>query len=157
MRRANACLRKFKNEPMKRPRRSFNRKRIIRKANSTEDRESLVKRVSYGGNPEHKRNPGDFGLVPPARPRPDKTLCDEVGVLTRIEATALLKDGMRKGLISEQERGSFPQNVWAVTSEGEPVEAQLENSAQGIYHGYPMPESDPLRAVVLERWKTAAV
>ena len=28
----------------------------------------LSERVSYGGNPEHKKNPGDFGLTPPASP-----------------------------------------------------------------------------------------
>ena len=28
--------------------------------------DALAQRVRYGGNPEHKRNPGDFGLTPPA-------------------------------------------------------------------------------------------
>jgi hypothetical protein len=30
--------------------------------------DDLSKKVSYGGNPEHKKNPGDFGLTPPASP-----------------------------------------------------------------------------------------
>ena len=30
--------------------------------------EQLGQRLNYGGNPEHKRNPGDFGLTPPAVP-----------------------------------------------------------------------------------------
>lgn len=35
---------------------------------------------------------------------------------------------------------------------GEPLEAQLENAEQGIYHGYPMPANDPFRNQVLNRW-----
>ena len=53
-------------------------------------------RVKYGGNPEHKRNPGDFGLTPPSQPRADKTLCDEVAVFKRTTALRLL----RKGIVS---------------------------------------------------------
>jgi len=30
---------------------------------------ALSEKATYGGNPEHKRNPGDFGLSPPALPR----------------------------------------------------------------------------------------
>lgn len=49
-------------------------------------------------------------------------------------------------------KGKWPQNIWAVTDEGCPVEAQLENQVQGTYHGYPMPEADPMRKEILERW-----
>jgi hypothetical protein len=55
-------------------------------------------------------------------------------------------------LISEQKRGDFPQNIWAVTSDGIPLEAQLTNEVQGVYHGYPMPSSDDLRNEVIKRW-----
>lgn len=34
----------------------------------------LASQVKYGGNPEHKRNPGNFGLTPPSGPRPGKSL-----------------------------------------------------------------------------------
>lgn len=60
---------------------------------------------------------------------------------------------MRKGLISEQARGHFPQNVWSVTAKGVPLEAQLENPTRGTYHGYPMTFDDPLAAEVLRRWR----
>ncbi len=56
-------------------------------------------------------------------------------------------------MISVRKKGEWPQNVWAVTAEGIPLEAQLENSGQGSYHGYPMPSSDPLAEKVLEQWK----
>ena len=43
-----------------------------------------------GKRAEKKRSPGDFGLEPPAAPRPDKTLCDEAGVTARATAQGLL-------------------------------------------------------------------
>lgn len=136
-----------------RRRKTFNPKRSIRGAVDRELLQRLAKRVRYGGNPEHKRNPGDFGLVPPAQPRADKTLCDEAGISKKAVAEGLLRDGVTKGLVSEQMRGEFPQNIWAVTKDGLPLEAELENQAQGTYHGYPMPSTDPLRDTVLELWK----
>ncbi len=107
-------------------------------------------KLRYGGNPEHKRNPGDFGLTPPNHPRPGKTLCDQVKIFTRSEAVKLLRAGFSRGLFSVQERNGWPQNVWSVTNEGEPLEAQLEGD--GVYHGYPMPEADPFREEVVQRW-----
>jgi len=114
--------------------------------------EAIVDRVSYGGNPEHKRNPGDFGLTPSAQPRPDKSLCDEIGVFRKAEAERLLRDGVKRGLVSENWRHGFPQNIWSVTADSKPVEAQLENAVAGVYHGYPMPQSDSFSQAVLQRW-----
>lgn len=133
-------------------RRGFNPKRRLADATDKSTREVWATEVGYGGNPEHKRNPGDFRLTPPASPRPDKTLCDAVLVWTRADAVRLLRSGIEKGLVSVQQRGGYPQNVWAVTDQGHPVEAQLENADRGIYHGYPMPASDPLRQEILARW-----
>ena len=113
----------------------------------------LAAQVCYGGNPEHKRSPGDFGLTPPALPRRGKTLCDDVNIFRRTEALSLLRDGLRCGLVDARWDGSgWPQLVWAVTADGQPLEAQRE--ADGRYHGYPMPEADPLRTAVVEYWKT---
>jgi len=78
-----------------------------------------------------------------------KALCDKVGIFSRNVALELLRDGPRCGRVSRQQRGGWPQNVWAVTSEGEVLEAQL--AGNGVYHGYPMPENDPFREVVLQR------
>ncbi|ABB23698.1 hypothetical protein Plut_0831 [Pelodictyon luteolum DSM 273] len=112
----------------------------------------IVSRISYGGNPEHKRNPGDFGLMPPSQPRPDKSLCDEVGIFKKAEAERLLLDGVKRGMISQNWRQGFPQNIWAVTEDGIAVEAQLENAGRGTYHGYPMPSTDHFAKAVVERW-----
>ena len=130
----------------------FNEKRRIREDVTPEELTGLAREISYGGNPEHKRNPGDFGLTPPSQPRADKTLCDAIEVFSRKVATRLLKSGVLKGLISKNERNGFPQNIWSVTDDGCPLEAQLENSELGVYHGYPMPESDSFRKRIIEAW-----
>lgn len=136
-------------------RKSYNLKRAICAMVPEQDIALLETTVRYGGNPEHKRNPGDFGLSPPSSPRPNKTLCDGANILSREKATKLLKDGIRRGLVSEQRRNGFPQNIWSVTEEGIPLEAQLENAETGTYHGYPIPNDDPFREKVLDKWRSA--
>lgn len=113
----------------------------------------LASRVGYGGNPEHKLNPGDFGLTPPKNPRPGKSLCDDVAIFSRAVALTLLRKGLRRGLVSDRFHDAWPRNIWSVTDDGRPVEAQLENPVLGTYHGYPMPESDPLASEVLKKWE----
>ena len=137
--------------PMKRS--SPNPKRKLRRPAALElDVGRLAQECRYVGNPQHKRNPGDFGLTPPSGPREGKTLCDGVQVFTRAGAQGLLSEGLRRGLISVQTRGGWPQNVWAVASNGTPLEAMLDNQDAGTYHGYPMLSDDPLRDEVLRRW-----
>ncbi|MDM8551925.1 hypothetical protein QUF72_17710 [Desulfobacterales bacterium HSG2] len=133
----------------------FNSKRRIRQL--TEDDLQhyghMAEEISYGGNPEHKKNPGDFGLTPPSSPRPGKSLCDTVRIFSRQVALERLQAGLLRGLVSERSNGKWPQNIWSVTEDGHPLEAQLENSATGAYHGYPMPQSDPLATEVISQWK----
>jgi hypothetical protein len=117
------------------------------------DLAQISDRIRYVGNPEHKRDHGDFGLPPLAWRPPDKTQCDGTGIRNRQVAEDLLKAGVRLGLISKQRRNHFPQNVWCVTTDGVPLEAQLDNEQQGSYHGYPMPAADPFRSAVLDRAK----
>ena len=81
-----------------------------------------------------------------------KTLCDSVNIFQKSEAEALLREGVRRGLISRRIVNNFPQNIWVVTENGQPLEGQLENSEKGVYHGYPLPKSDPFYLVVLARW-----
>lgn len=130
-------------------RKTFNPKRRIR----SQQGDRLVSGTpTYTGHPDHKRNPGDFGLSPPSSPRLGASLCDDAGITTRSNATALLMAGWAKGMVSEREANGWPQNIWAVTATGVALEAQHEGS--GRYHGYPMPAADPLREVVLSRWRT---
>lgn len=137
---------------MRQQRKRFNPKRAIDEAPEEVDLDRLAERVQYGGNPEHKRNPGDFGLTPPAIPRPDKSLCDEVQITRRTVALHILRRGIQRGLVSVQRVGDLPQNIWSMTDDEVPVEAQLENRTTATYHGYPMPEADPFSESVRARW-----
>lgn len=112
---------------------------------------ALSRQVQYGGNPEHKRNPGDFDLTPPAAPRPGKSLCDDAQVFRREVALQLLQQGLELGLVSDRFEGEWPCNVWMV-NDGVAFEAEWERA--GVYHGYPMPDNDPFREEVLRRWRT---
>ena len=114
---------------------------------------SLGDRVVYCGNPVHKRNPGDFGLSPPAGPRPGKSLCDTAALFEKAVAGELLKEGVRRGLVSLQSNNGWPQNIWAITDDGVALEAQLENRETGAYHGYPMPPTDPFAELVMMEWE----
>jgi len=142
---------------MKRRYAQFNPKRKLLSPAEAEVRvaelQALASRARYGGNPEHKKNPGDFGLVPPSDPRQGKSLCDVAKIFKRNEAEELLRAGLRKGLVSDRMAGEWPKNVWSVTDDGFAMEAQLENPDLGTYHGYPMPETDPLSHEVIRRWE----
>lgn len=131
----------------------FNSKRKLMSEVDSFFLEKLKKSVHYGGNPEHKMNPGDFNLTPPGCPRPDKTLCDTVDIFKHRQALNLLRKGIARGLISKQRRGNYPQNIWSVDNNNNPLEAQLENAQQGTYHGYPMPKDDPFSKVILRAFE----
>ncbi|MFC6327521.1 MULTISPECIES: hypothetical protein [Alloalcanivorax] len=114
---------------------------------------SLKESAVYCGNPAHKKNPGDFGLTPPSAPHPAKSLCDVAKIFRKEVAGKLLREGIGRGLISRQFRGDWPQKVWAVTENGDVLEAQLENRMTGAYHGYPLPPTDPFAELVLREWE----
>jgi hypothetical protein len=135
--------------------RKYNPKRRIVKSTDEARLESLSKTVVYTGNSAHKKHPGDFGLTPPAQPRLNKTLCDGTHV-NRKEAMRLLRSGAKLGLISILEWNGLPQNIWAVSQDGIPLEAQLENVESATYHGYPMGSGDPLAREIFARWKEGA-
>jgi len=91
--------------------------------------------------------------TPPSDPRQGKALCDVAKIFRREEAEKLLRAGLREGLVSDRMVGEWPKNVWSVTDDGYAMEAQLENADLGTYHGYPMPETDPLSLEVIRRWE----
>ena len=134
-------------------RKFFNPKRALVDSPPRAKLEALSQKIGYGGNPEHKQNPGNFGLTPPACRKRSKALCDNTRVFDKETALYLLREGAKRGLISKQERKGFPQNIWAITKDGMPLEAQLENAEKGTYHGYPMDGDDPLIEDVRTRWE----
>ena len=110
----------------------------------------LAESVRYSGNPEHKKNPGDFGLTPPAQARRGKTLCDTTKITSRDDALGYLRLGLERGAVSEQTVDDWPKIVWAVTDDGIPLEAQRDRA--GTYHGYPMPPEDPMATEIVRFW-----
>lgn len=111
------------------------KRRVCAYGDVTEDVcETWAESASYGGNPEHKTKPSDFGLTPPTNPRAGKTLCDKARDFSKADALQLLNSGFVRHMVSLQKRGGWPQNVWAVIDD-EAYEAQLENPVQGVYHG----------------------
>lgn len=113
----------------------------------------LRKRPKYVGNPLHKKNPGDFGLIPPSCPSSKKNLCDLVDIFNRNIAQNLLEKGLRRGFLSKSLDGEWPRNIWALSEKKIPLEARLDQ-ATGTYHGFPMSRNDPLYAEILENWES---
>ena len=111
--------------------------------------DSWAETARYEGASYHKRNPQDFGLPQAGQPRRAKTLCDEVQINRLADALHLLRDGIRRGLVSSQERNGWPQHVWAV-SNGRALEAK--QSSEGVYHAYPLQNGDPFADEVIRRW-----
>lgn len=147
---------------LKRRQNEFNPKRDVRHCTEEDVArlKSLYSKVSYSGNPQHKRRPGDFGLNPPSDPRPMKSLCDEVSVFNLLQASRLLKSGVARGLISVQDNEfGFPKNIWSVVTledgRNVPLEAQITNPSIGSYHGYPLQPTDPMYERILEKWRAS--
>lgn len=127
--------------------------RRIRKTRLTPAEQAFLRaNTRYEGNPQHKRNPQDFGLTPPASPRRDATLCDEAGQIKLARAVDLLALAIDNGLVSEvSAAGDYPKQMWAY--DGEYVfEAMYTSGVAGAYHGYPIRQSDPLFEAVVEAW-----
>lgn len=118
------------------------------------ERRFLREHAGYEGIAYHKRTPGDFGLTPPAAPRPDKTLCDEANVARRALADALLAQALDGGLVSDAEGApGFPKQMWVVDENGQVFEAMYGGSRTGLYHGYPIRRSDPFFDEVVRAWE----
>ena len=115
--------------------------------------EDLARRVQYTGNPLHKRNPGDFGLNPPAQGRQDKSLCDKTGIVTRKVALRHLRQGIRLGAVCERVVDGWPKHVWAVTSDGVLIEAVHDGAGRSSYHGYPVELDGSLTEKIKKLWR----
>jgi hypothetical protein len=146
------------------PRRAARRDRKVRSAASVTAGEvdRLLRQCDFEGHPHHKSEPGDFGLVPPAQPRRDKTLCNLPPYEIHAKAVAkdMLRHGIRRKMLSElRGEGGLPQYVWPQyiwyvrETDGAVFEARLGGSRPGLYHGYPLPPGDRRRDRILNAWK----
>lgn len=134
--------------------RKFNRKKRLasRETLAELNLAELAERVQYTGSPYHKRNPGDFGLKPPAQPRLNKSLCDVAGIFTRSRALRYLREGIRRGTVCGRvDQHGWPGYVWAVTEDGTPLEAIRDGA--GSYHGHPMPAEEQLADDIKAFWR----
>lgn len=121
---------------------------------TNQEREFLRNHAGYEGISYHKRTPGDFGLSPPAAPRPDKTLCDEANVTRLARANALLTRAIEGGLASDAEGApGFPKQMWVVDESGQVFEAMYGGSRAGLYHGYPIRRTDPWFDEIIKAWE----
>jgi hypothetical protein len=128
-------------------------RRNIRFTPLTPQERGLLASATYEGSPLHKRDPGDFGLTPPAAPRAEKTLCDEAGITSREAAVDLFRRAVRRGLVSEATtHGGYPKQIWIVDDSGRVFEAMHGGNWDGAYHGYPIRRSDPLHDLVTRAW-----
>lgn len=119
-----------------------------------EELEKMANTVVYTGNPKHKKNPGDFGLVPPADPRPNASLCDNARIFSKTEAQKLLREAFRFGLVdSRSNPGEWPKIVWMVIHGKMVLQGMYENDP-GHYHGFPLlPGDDPICKEVMRAWE----
>ena len=134
------------------------RRRIVPLDRLTPDeRTQLAARITYVGSGYHKRFPaaGGYEFGPAAGPRPSKSVCDGVRVVSRVEAEQLLRNGVRMGMFSEPLDG-LPMYVWSVDQQDEVYEAKTHPNNRVQYHGYRLEEHDPMRARVLSIWRERA-
>jgi len=128
------------------------KRRIVASACLDADaREQLAARVQYVGSGHHKRNPADYDMDR-TNPRPTKSLCDLVKVVTIDEARRLLREGVRRAMISQPGNDGIPKYVWSVADDGEVYEAKTHPNTSGQYHGYPLVGEDDLRSYVTRVW-----
>lgn len=129
-------------------------KRAIRSAPLTDEERAVLRAsAAYEGSPHHKRKPGNFGLIPPTAPRPDKTLCDEARISRREDAIRLFDRAIERGLVSEAKApDGLPKQLWVMDEQGQVFEAMYGGSVAGRYHGYPIRRADPLFDEIAAAW-----
>lgn len=130
------------------------KRRIVSQASVCVENIRLCEKMAkYVGSAYHKRTPGDYRFVPPASPRPNKSLCDGSRSLNLAEAEALFREGLRRGMYSEKGSNCLPKYVWAVDADGHVFEAKCSHGGTE-YHGYELGDDDAMRRVVRKEWRS---
>jgi len=115
--------------------------RRIASTGSVDD--TLLERVNYRNHAQH--------CGPPPTWCPNKAKCP-LGFRSA-DALGLLKEGLRRSMFPP-ESGAVPSPVWAVDDCTKMVyEAKITNAATAEYHGYPLPDSDPLKPQIIRQWQ----
>ncbi|WP_345879136.1 hypothetical protein [Sphingomonas sp. T9W2] len=119
-----------------------------------EARDALMERVRYVGSANHKLRAGDYGFQPSHNPRPSKSPCDAVRAVLRAEASALMMNGIRRGMVSRFADGALPKYIWAIDDAGDVFEAKAKPERETDYHGYRLGDDEfELRAYLVKEWK----
>ena len=135
-------------------RQSNNPKRRIAPRDETEPQflDRVTATAVYTGDGQHKSKPADYGFHPPTSPRPNKSLCDGTRIIKLAEATALFREGIRRGMISTYRVDGLPKYVWAVDAYGHVYEAKLSKNSRN-YHGYELGYNErAMKKIVAEEW-----
>lgn len=108
----------------------------------------------YEGTAHHKLHPADYGFDPPVSPRPWKSVCDDVRVIRRLEASRLFEEGLRRGMVSTHLIVGLPKYVWSVDADRQVYEAKLgTDGAHWSYHGYRLRrDEEDMRRWVIDEW-----
>ena len=116
------------------------RKLLIREQIRNLDKELKFasENATYIGSPEHKKSPSFAGQP---KPRADASICPEKLTGKLKQVITMLKQGLRKGAVSEFWEGTFPRYVW-YKDDGMVYEGRLVNKENGEYKGYPFNRSE---------------
>ena len=131
-----------------------NPKRRIAPRNGTDPKslDRFAAEAVYTGDSQHKSKPADYGFHPPASPRPNKSLCDGNRIIKLAEATALFREGIRRGMISTYCEEGLPKYVWAVDADGHVYEAKHSKNSPN-YHGYELGDDESaMKKLVAKEW-----
>jgi hypothetical protein len=128
------------------------KRRVIYLGTVSEETRYYLKKARYTGSALHKRRPADYGFIPPVNPRPEKSLCDGLRTIGKIEATRLFRSGIRLEMVSSCLNSGLPKYVWAVDNDGEAYEAKLGGDGSS-YHGYRLYRDDPVQKYIVAEWR----
>lgn len=124
------------------------------------DVERFLSQLRYEGRATHKLHSGDYRFEPPANPGARKSVCDQKRAVNLAEAQALLKTGIRRGMLSKFTENGVPKDVWAVDEQGEVYEAKCDplevarNPGRRIgYHGYRLDREDSSWRYITDEWE----
>lgn len=94
--------------------------------------EQVADQAEYVGSAEHKDHPSPAG--PPGL-RSDATPCEAHMTRDVARNTEALREGIRRGCVSEVFEGGFPKYVWTWIDDAL-YEARHINGPRGTYKGY---------------------
>jgi hypothetical protein len=115
--------------------------------------DELARRLTYAGSGLHKRHPGNYGFIPSINPRPSKSVCDDLRMVTLGEAAQLLAAGIAAEMVSPFDPGGSPKYVWAVDGDGQVYEAKTK-PPDTVYHGYRLgDDEEAMRRYISGEWE----